>query len=78
MPIMTISIALRLESLMKRQCEIGCVKIKWLKFQKDMVPVGNPAQAHRFFYPVLIAASVGKGVGQRAATRVDINMLVVI
>jgi hypothetical protein len=49
-----------LESLMKRQCEIDWVNNILLKFQEDMIPVGNKDQTNKFLYPFLIAESVRK------------------
>jgi hypothetical protein len=49
---MIASIALVLESLTKRQCEILFAKNILLKFQKDMISVGNEVKADKFSYPV--------------------------
>jgi hypothetical protein len=75
---MIASITLVLESLTKRQCEIVFANNILLKFQKDMISVGNKIQARKFFYPVFIAEPVRKGAVKKAATKVDVDNRVLI
>jgi hypothetical protein len=72
------SIVFVLESLMKCQCEISRANNILLKFQKDMIPVGNKYQTNKFFYPVLIAESVRKRAVKKGATKVDADTIVLI
>ena len=43
-----------------------------------MISVGNEVQTNRFFYAFLITESVGKGAAPKAATKIDINTIVLI
>lgn len=75
---MIASIAIVPDSLMKLQCEIGYANNILLKFQKVMILIGNKGQTNRFFYAFLIAESVGKGAVPKAATKVDVDTIVLI
>ncbi len=75
---MIASIAIEVESLTKLQCEIGCANNILLKFQRDLILVGNKDATNLFSYAVKIAESVRKETFQKAATKVDIVTTVLI
>ena len=67
-----------LESLRKRQFEIGCVEVNCRNFKRIGFRLEIRFKPINFLYPALISESVGKGVVQQAASKVDGNMNVVI